>query len=85
LGHDVRLIAPIYVKPFVKRNKNDAADAEAIAEAAARPNMRFVAFKSAEKQASGLAFKMRDLPVRRRTQTINALRGHMAEHGVVAP
>lgn len=75
LGHDVRLIAPIYVKPFVKRNKNDAADAEAIAEAAARPTMRFVAVKSVEKQASGMAFKTRDLLVRQRTQTINALRG----------
>ncbi len=85
LGHEVRLIAPIYVKPFVKRNKNDAADAEAIAEAAGRPTMRFVAVKSAEKQASGMAFKTRDLLVRQRTQTINALRGHMAEYGVVAP
>jgi transposase len=84
-GHEVRLIAPIYVKPFVKRNKNDAADAEAIAEAASRPTMRFVAVKSVEKQASGMAFKTRDLLVRQRTQTINALRGHMAEYGVVAP
>jgi len=72
-GHEVRLIAPIYVKPFVKRNKNDAADAEAIAEAASRPTMRFVAVKSVEKQASGVAFKARDLLVRQRTQTINAL------------
>jgi len=85
LGHEVRLIAPIYVKPFVKRNKNDAADAEAIAEAASRPTMRFVAVKSMEKQASGMAFKTRDLLVRQRTQAINALRGHMAEYGVVAP
>jgi transposase len=85
LGHEVRLIAPIYVKPFVKRNKNDAADAEAIAEAASRPTMRFVAVKSVEKQAAGLAFKTRDLLVRQRTQTINAIRGHMAEYGVVAP
>jgi transposase len=84
-GHEVRLIAPIYVKPFVKRNKNDAADAEAIAEAASRPTMRFVAVKSVEKQASGMAFKTLDLLVRQRTQTINALRGHMAEYGVVAP
>ena len=67
LGHEVRLIAPIYVKPFVKRNKNDAADAEAIAEAASRPTMRFVAVKSMEKQASGMAFKTRDLLVRQRT------------------
>jgi hypothetical protein len=69
LGHEVRLIAPIYVKPFVKRNKNDAADAEAIAEAASRPTMRFVAVKSVGK-ASGMAFKTRDLLVRQRTQTI---------------
>ena len=81
LGHEVRLIAPIYVKPFVKRNKNDAADAEAIAEAASRPTMRFVAVKSVEKQATGMAFKTRDLLVRQRTQAINALRGHMAEYG----
>jgi transposase len=85
LGHEVRLIAPIYVKPFVKRQKNDAADAEAIAEAASRPTMRFVAVKSAEKQAAAMTFKMRDLLVRQRTQTINALRGHLAEYGVVAP
>ena len=68
LGHEVRLIAPIYVKPFVKRNKNDAADAEAIAEAASRRTMRFVAVKSMEKQASGMAFKTRDLLVRQRTR-----------------
>jgi len=85
LGHDVRLIAPIYVKPFVKRNKNDAADAEAIADAASRPTMRFVAVKPVEKQAAGFAFKTRDLLVRQRTQAINAVRGHMAEYGVVAP
>ena len=85
LGHQVRLIAPVYVKPFVKRQKNDMADAEAIAEAAARPTMRFVALKSAEKQASGMLFKTRDLLVRQRTQTINALRGHLAEYGVIAP
>ena len=84
-GHDVRLIAPIYVKPFVKRGKTDAADAQAIAEAASRPTMRFVGIKSAEKQASGMAFKTRDLLVRQRTQTINALRGHLAEYGIVAP
>ena len=85
LGHEVRLIAPIYVKPFVKRQKNDMADAEAIAEAASRPTMRFVAVKSVEKQAAAMAFKTRDLLVRQRTQTINALRGHLAEYGVVAP
>lgn len=85
LGHEVRLIAPIYVKPFVKRQKNDMADAEAIAEAALRPTMRFIAVKSAEKQASGMAFKTRDLLVRQRTQMINALRGHLTEYGIVAP
>jgi transposase len=69
----------------VKRQKNDMADAEAITEAAARPTMRFVAVKSAEKQASGMVFKTRDLLVRQRTQTINALRGHLTEHGIIAP
>ena len=85
LGHEVRLIPPIYVKPFVKRQKNDAADAEAIAEAASRPNMRFVEVKSQEQQAGAMVFRTRDLFVRQRTQLINALRGHLAEHGVVAP
>src|SRR5271156_1027457 len=85
LGHEVRLIAPAYVKPFVKRQKNDMADAEAIAEAATRPTMRFVSVKSADKQASGMVFKARDLLVRQRTQTINALRGHLAEYGIIAP
>ena len=85
LGHEARLIPPAYVKPFVKRQKNDAADAEAIAEAASRSTMRFVAVKSAEKQAAGLTFKTRDLLVRQRTQTISALRGHLAEYGIVAP
>jgi transposase len=84
LGHAVRLIPPIYVKPFVKRQKNDAADAEAIAEAAARPTMRFVALKTEEQQARAMIFRARDLLVRQRTQLINALRGHLAEFGVVA-
>jgi transposase len=85
LGHEVRLIAPIYVKPYVKRQKNDAADAEAIAEAASRPTMRFVAVKTQDQQARAMLFRTRDLLVRQRTQTINALRGHLAEFGLVAP
>ena len=85
LGHEVRLMAPIYVKPFVKRQKNDAADAEAICEAALRPTMRFVAVKGEEQQARAMLFRTRDLLVRQRTQTINALRGHLAEFGVIAP
>lgn len=85
LGHDVRLIAPQYVKPYVKRQKNDAADAEAIAEAASRPSMRFVAMKSAESQGQAMVLKTRDLLTTQRTQTINALRGHLAEHGIIAP
>ena len=84
LGHAVRLIPPIYVKPFVKRQKNDAADAEAIAEAASRPTMRFVAVKTEEQQAGAMVFRARDLLVRQRTQLINALRGHLAEYGIVA-
>ena len=85
LGHEVRLVPPIYVKPFVKRHKNDAADAEAITEAAQRPTMHFVAVKSEAQQAQAMLFHTRDLLVRQRTQTINALRGHLAEYGVVAP
>ncbi|MGZ3377529.1 MAG: IS110 family RNA-guided transposase [Phenylobacterium sp.] len=85
LGHTVRLIPPAYVKPFVKRQKNDEADAEAICEAAQRPTMRFVPVKSQEQQASGVVFRARDLLVRQRTQIINALRGHLAEYGYVAP
>ena len=82
-GHDVRLIPPIYVKPFVKRQKNDAADAAAIAEAAVRPNMHCVAVKSAEHQARAVAFRTHQCFVRQRTQLINALRGHLAEFGLV--
>jgi transposase len=84
LGHEVRLIPPIYVKPFVRRQKNDAADAEAITEAASRPTMRFVAVKTEEQQARSMIFRTRDLLVRQRTQLVNALRGHLAEHGIVA-
>jgi transposase len=85
LGYTVRLIPPAYVKPFVKRQKNDAADAEAICEAAQRPTMRFVPVKSVEQQASGVVFRARDLLVHQRTQIMNALRGHLAEYGHVAP
>ena len=85
LGHEVRLVPPVYVKPFVKRQKNDAADAQAICEAASRPTMRFVAVKTADQQGRGMLFRVRDLLVRQRTQAINALRGHLAEFGVVAP
>ena len=85
LGHEVRLIAPAYVKPFVKRQKTDAADAEAICEAALRPGMRFVAVKSETQQAAAVVFRARELLVRQKTQIINALRGHLAEYGLVVP
>ena len=81
----MRLIPPAYVKPFVKRQKNDMADAEAICEAAQRPTMRFVAVKSEAKKASAVVFRTRDLLVMHRTQIINALRGHMGEFGFIAP
>ena len=84
-GHEARLIPAAYVKPFVKRQKNDRADAEAIAEAANRPSMRFVAVKSAEKQGRAVAFRTHQCFVRQRTQLINALRGHLREFGLVAP
>lgn len=83
LGHETRLIPPPYVKPFVKRQKNDMADAEAICEAAQRPTMRFVTPKSAEAQGAAVLFRTRDLLVRQRTQLINALRGHLTEFGFV--
>ena len=78
-------IPPAYVKPFVKRQKNDAIDAEAICEAAQRPSMRFVAVKSEHQQAASLVFRTRDLLVRQRTQLINAIRGHFTEYGWIAP
>ena len=81
----MRLIPPAYVKPFVKRQKNDVADAEAICEAAQRPSMRFVPVKNEEQQANGVVFRARDLLVRQRTQCINALRGHLSEYGYVVP
>ncbi|WP_353351920.1 IS110 family transposase, partial [Aquicoccus sp. SU-CL01552] len=75
---------PKFVKPYVKSQKNDMADAEAIAEAASRPTMRFVDVKTLEQQGLGMIFRVRDLLVGQRTQTINALRGHLAEFGLVA-
>jgi transposase len=84
LGHDVKLMPPAYVKPYVKRGKTDAADAEAIAEAVTRPTMRFVAVKSVEQQAVLMLHKARDLLVRQKTMLINALRAHLAELGIVA-
>ena len=83
LGHTVRLIPPAYVKPFVKRQKNDAADAEAICEAVSRPSMRFVPAKSAEQQGVLVLHRTRDLLIRQRTMLANALRAHMAEFGVI--
>ncbi len=84
-GHEVRLIPPIYVKPFVKRQKNDAADAEALAEAARRPKLHFVAVKESEHQAQAVTFCTHQCFVRQRTRLINGLRGHLAEFGVIAP
>ena len=83
LGHDVRLIPPAYVKPYVKRQKNDAADAEAICEAVTRPNMRFVPVKSAERQGVLMLHRTRDLLMRQRTMLLNAVRGHLAEFGII--
>jgi transposase len=84
LGHEVRLMPAKDVKAYVKRNKNDAADAEAICEAVRRPTMRFVRVKSAEQQGQLMQHRTRDLLMRQRTQTINALRAHLAELGIVA-
>jgi transposase len=84
LGHEVRLMPAKDVKAYVKRNKNDAADAEAICEAVRRPTMRFVQVKSAEQQGRLMQHRTRDLLLRQRTQAINALRAHLAELGIVA-
>ncbi len=83
-GHDVKLMPPSYVKPYVKRGKNDAADAEAICEAVRRPTMRFVPVKSAEQQSALMVHRARDLLLRQRTMLVNALRAHLAELGIVA-
>jgi transposase len=85
LGHKVRLIPPSYVKPYVKRGKTDAADAEAICEAVSRPSMRFVPLKSVDQQSVLMLHCSRDLLVRQRTMLVNAVRGHFAEFGIVAP
>src|SRR5580658_6595397 len=84
LGHEVMLLPPQYVKPYVKRGKNDAADAEAICEAMSRPGMRFVPVKSDEQQAAQMLLGIREGLVRRRTQLSNTIRGHAAEFGLVA-
>jgi transposase len=85
LGHAVRLMPPAYVKAYVKRGKTDAAGAEAICGAVTRPTMRFVPPKTEERQAGAAELRVRDLLVRQRTQVASALRGHLAEFGVVAP
>ncbi len=85
LGHDVKLMPAQYVKPYVKRSKNDAADAEAICEAVTRPTMRFVGIKSPEQQSAMMLHRVRLILSRQRTQLSNALRAHLAEFGIVAP
>jgi transposase len=85
LGHTVRLMPPAYVKPYVKRHKNDATDAEAICEAVTRPNMRFVATKTPEQQSCLTLHRTRHLFIRQQTSVINAIRAHLAEFGIVAP
>ena len=85
LGHQVRLMPAHHVKAYIKRGKNDAADAEAICEAVTRPTMRFVAFKTKEQQAVLVMHRTRELLVRQRTQTINALRGLLGEFGLCEP
>src|SRR6478736_2468221 len=85
LGHAVRLIPPAYVKPYVKRQKNDATDAEAICEAVTRANMRFVPTKTPEQQGGLVLHRTRHLFIRQQTAVINAIRAHLAEFGIVAP
>ena len=85
LGHAVRLMPPAYVKPYVKRHKNDATDAEAICEAVTRPNMRFVATKTPEQQSCLTLHRTRHMFIRQQTAVINAIRAHLAEFGIVAP
>lgn len=85
LGHEVRLMPASYVKPYIKRNKNDAVDAEAICEAVTRPTMRFVEVKSVEQQSGLMLHRTRELLVKQRTMLINSLRGQLAEFGLIAP
>ncbi len=85
LGHEVKIIPPSYVKAYVRRGKNDAADAAAICEAVARPNMRFVPVKTEDQQAALMLHKARELLIRQQTMVVNALRAHMAELGMIAP
>lgn len=85
LGFEVRLIPPAHVKPYVRRNKNDAADAAAICEAVGRPNQRYVPVRSVNNQAQLMRHRTRELLVGQRTQLLNALRGHLVEVGVIAP
>src|SRR5512136_1363053 len=85
LGHTVRLMPPAYVKPYVKRHKNDAADAEAICEAVTRANMRFVPTKTLEQQSCLMLHRTRHLFIRQQTAVINSIRAHLAEFGIVAP
>src|SRR5215210_3935904 len=85
LGHTVRLMPPAYVKPYVKRQKNDATDAEAICEAVTRANMRFVPTKGPEQQSGLVLHRTRHLFIRQQTSVINAIRAHLAEFGIVAP
>src|SRR3981189_501178 len=85
LGHTVRLMPPAYVKPYVKRQKNDAADAEAICEAVTRANMRFVPIKTPEQQSCLMLPRPRPLFIRQQTAVINSIRAHLAEFGIVAP
>ena len=85
LGHEVKMMPPFYVKAYVKRHKNDAADAEAICEAVTRPNMRFIATKTVEQQSCLMLHRTRHLFIRQQTSVINAIRAHLAELGIVAP
>lgn len=84
MGHEVLLMPPAYTKPYVKRGKNDAVDANACCEAMSRPGMRFVPIKSAEQQATLMLHKTRELLVKQRTMSVNALRGHLSEFGIIA-